>query len=48
MVYGANLGAKRMSDDNSPLEQNDRQIKLYMNTHSTGPSDLVLISSRVL
>jgi hypothetical protein len=30
MVYGMILVAKMMSDDDSPLEQNDRQVKLYM------------------
>jgi hypothetical protein len=47
VVYGAILATKMMLDDNSPLEQCDRQVKLYTNIKLSGPSDLVLMSIRV-
>ncbi len=47
VVYGAILATKMTSDDNSPLEQCDRQVKLYTNVKLPGPSDLVLMSIRV-
>ncbi len=48
MVYGTYLATKMMSNDKSPLEQCDHQVKLYTNIHFIGPLDLVLISSRIL
>jgi hypothetical protein len=43
----SNFAAKMTSDDDSPLEQCDRQLKLYTNIKLSGPSDLVLMSVRV-
>jgi hypothetical protein len=43
------LAVKMMSENhNSPLKQYDHQVKLHMHIHFIGPSDLVLMSSRVL
>ncbi len=46
-IFGAILTTKMTSDDNSPKEKNDCQVKIYSPIHFIGPLDLVLKASRV-
>ena len=45
--FGAILTGKTWSDDDSPIEQNDRQLTVHTLMHFVGTSDLVLRPIRV-